>query len=175
MLEIVLKSNRKLTYSIFGNSKSKNIVFHFHGFPSCSIEGEIFDKLALEKNLKIITVNRPGFSTSDADPNHTIAGFITEDMIELVEKEASDAEQISVLGISGGGPYVAACLYYWPTCNQLLSAKFKHAVFVAGLSPYEPEGFQTYPFKFRMASYLFSLPWILIAPLFALQAKIMYC
>ncbi|KAJ3309354.1 hypothetical protein HDV04_006193 [Boothiomyces sp. JEL0838] len=165
---IKLKDNRKLAYIDYGDTLSTKLVLQHHGFPSSKMEGLIFHEKALEMNIRLIAIDRPGFGDSDIDADHSIKKYISEDLVELVEQLEPKPTEISMLGISGGGPYVAASLCYWPRHVPPV----KNAVFCAGLCPNDPK-IANCSFKFRMLFNMFSWSWYVLYPTFSLQAWMM--
>jgi pimeloyl-ACP methyl ester carboxylesterase len=61
---------------------------------------------------RLIIVERPGFGLSDFQPGRRLLDW-PDDVIELADYLGLN--QFAVVGISGGGPYVAACAYKLPT------------------------------------------------------------
>jgi pimeloyl-ACP methyl ester carboxylesterase len=165
---IQLKDGRKLAYLVFGSANSSRLVLQHHGFPSSKYEGLIFHEKAVEKDIKIIVIDRPGIGDSDVDTNHTIKKFITEDLVQLVQSIKPKPKDISMLGVSGGGPYVAASLVYWPDT----SPPIKNAVFCSSLAPNDPK-ISTLSLKFRLMFGMFGWSWYVLYPIFSLQAYMM--
>ena len=107
---IQLKDGRRLGYAEFGNPKGKP-VFHFHGWPGSRLEGLLVDEVAKKVGIRFIGVDRPGMGLSDFKPKRTLLDW-PDDMIELAN--ALNIKKFYVEGISGGGPYSAACAYKIP-------------------------------------------------------------
>jgi pimeloyl-ACP methyl ester carboxylesterase/uncharacterized protein (DUF952 family) len=85
------------------------------------------DAAAERNNVRVIAPDRPGFGLSDPQPRRTLLRW-PEDVIELAD--ALGIERFAVLGVSGGGPYAAACVYQIP---QRLTG----AAIVSGLGPFD--------------------------------------
>lgn len=102
-----LSDGRNLGYAETGDLNGKPI-FHFHGHPSSRIEIRLFGQKTKEYGVHIIAVDRPGIGLSDFKPGRTILDW-PDDIIELANHLKLD--KFAVEGISGGGPYVAACAY----------------------------------------------------------------
>ncbi|MFX1288120.1 MAG: alpha/beta fold hydrolase [Promethearchaeota archaeon] len=108
---IILKDGRKLGYIDLGDPDAKAI-FHFHGFPGSRLEVTILSEEEIKRlKIRIIGIDRPGMGLSDFKKNRTLLDW-PNDVIELAD--ALNIEKFIVEGISGGGPYAAACAYKIP-------------------------------------------------------------
>lgn len=105
-----LKDARSFGYSIAGDPDGKP-VFFLGGFPGSRLDGLAIDEPARQAGLKIISVDRPGFGLSDFLPKRTFVD-IADDIGQLARELAIN--KYAVLGISGGGPYAAACATVMP-------------------------------------------------------------
>ena len=109
-LTIKLKDGRKLGYADLGNPDANSVVFHFHGFPGSRLEAMLLANKATSE-YRIISIDRPGMGLSDFKKNRTLLDW-PDDVIELAD--ALEIDKFAVEGISGGGPYAAACAYKIP-------------------------------------------------------------
>ncbi|MFC2077754.1 alpha/beta fold hydrolase [Candidatus Bipolaricaulota bacterium] len=109
---ITLRDGRVLGYDEYGAPDGKPI-FHFHGHPGARIEWPLYgdDACARQLNARIIAVDRPGHGLSDFKPGREIIDW-PDDVIEVAD--VLHIDRFSVLGISGGGPYAAACAFKIP-------------------------------------------------------------
>ena len=105
-----LKDGRTLGYIDLGNKDGKPL-FHFHGFPGSRLEATILADRAIVKNIRVICIDRPGMGLSDFKENRTLLDW-PDDVVELAD--ALEIDKFAVEGISGGGPYAAACAYKIP-------------------------------------------------------------
>ncbi|MHA1241754.1 MAG: alpha/beta fold hydrolase [Promethearchaeota archaeon] len=105
-----LKDGRTLGYIDLGNKHAKPL-FHFHGFPGSRLEVMLLADRAIKKNIRLISIDRPGMGLSDFKKNRTLLEW-PEDVVELAD--ALGINKFAVEGISGGGPYAAACAYKIP-------------------------------------------------------------
>jgi pimeloyl-ACP methyl ester carboxylesterase len=119
-----LASGRGLGYAVYGDPEGRP-VFYFHGFPGSRIEARLADGIAARRRVRLIALDRPGFGLSEFNPRRTILGW-PDDVVELAD--ALGIERFAVVGVSGGGPYAAACALRIP---QRLSA----VSIVCGLGP----------------------------------------
>lgn len=115
---LVLPDGRTLCYSICGKAELPPgsadpipTVFYFHSFPGSHHEAAAAHETAQRLGLRIITVSRPGYGGSTNDPNRTILSF-SQDVVALADH--LHIPRFAVMGISGGGPYVLACVHALP-------------------------------------------------------------
>jgi pimeloyl-ACP methyl ester carboxylesterase len=129
--QVKLKDGRLLGYAEYGSPDGKP-VFFFHGHPGSRRDWPIFDEddCASELNARIIAVDRPGHGLSDFKRGRKILDW-ADDVIEVAD--ALQLERFAVLGISGGGPYAAACAFKIP---KRLTA----TAIVCGMGPAEAPG-----------------------------------
>ena len=111
-LQITLSDGRALGYAEYGDPQGKP-VFYFHGFPSSRLDWLLSDSnnVAAELNTRIIAVDRPGMGLSDPKPDREMLDW-PDDVAELAD--AFKIKRFAGLGMSGGGPYAAACAYKIP-------------------------------------------------------------
>ena len=121
---VELEDGRKLGYSEFGDLNGIPI-FHFHGYPGSRLEAYFGDFIAKKYKVRFIGLDRPGMGISDFQPTRTLLDW-PDDVIELAD--ALKIDKFRVEGISGGGPYSAACAYKIP--DRLLSCGI-----IGGLGP----------------------------------------
>ncbi len=100
-----LRDGRLLGYAEYGDPAGRP-VFYFHGFPGSRLEAQLSHAMAEERGVRVIAVDRPGYGLSDFKPGRTI-GQWPEDVVALAD--ALGLERFAVIGVSGGGPYAAAC------------------------------------------------------------------
>jgi pimeloyl-ACP methyl ester carboxylesterase len=110
MESIVLKDGRALAYAEYGDPGGKPL-FLFHGIPGSRIFRPPFDDLTARKQVRLITVDRPGYGGSDFLPGRRIRDW-PSDLNALADALALD--RFAVCGHSGGGPYVLACARFIP-------------------------------------------------------------
>jgi len=110
-LTIKLKDGRTLGYIDLGNKDAKKVLFHFNGFPGSRLEVTILAERAIKKNVRVISIDRPGMGLSDFKKNRTLLDW-PDDVVELAD--ALKIGKFAVEGISGGAPYALACAYKIP-------------------------------------------------------------
>ena len=107
---IKLKDGRTLGYIDIGN-KEATPIFHFHGYPGSRLEALLLADRDIINSIRIISVERPGMGLSDFKKGRTLLDW-PDDVVELAD--ALKIDKFAVEGISGGGPYAAACAYKIP-------------------------------------------------------------
>ena len=113
---LTLPDGRQLGYLIAGRGAP---VMYFHGTASSRLEALLLKPL-LNKNIQLISVDRPGYGLSTYKPRKTIQDF-NSDFNFLVNHLG--LSQFSVLGWSGGGVFALAYI----TC---FSQRIKRGVIV---------------------------------------------
>jgi pimeloyl-ACP methyl ester carboxylesterase len=119
-----LEDGRLLGYAVYGDPGGQP-VFYFHGFPGSRLEARLADDVAARLRVRLIAVDRPGFGFSDFKPGRTIFDW-PDDVVRIAD--ALEVNRFTTVGVSGGGPYAAACALKIP---QRLTA----AAIVCGLGP----------------------------------------
>ena len=104
---ITLREGRRLSFTEFGDGQGKP-VFYFHGFPGSRLEAKMADRISHQSRIRFIGIDRPGYGLSSCKVARTISDW-ADDVVQLAV--ALNIRQFSILGVSGGGPYVAACAY----------------------------------------------------------------
>ena len=124
-----LKDGRKLGYAEFG-TPSGEPVFMFHGFPGSRLDAAMGESVGASQDVRLIAIDRPGFGLSDFKPHRTIADW-PADVVELAD--ALGIDRFCAMGISGGGPYAAACARFIPD-------RLNSVAIVAGVGPFQAPG-----------------------------------
>jgi len=127
-LSITTRDGRSLAYAEYGDPHGTPTLY-FHGFPGSRLEARIGHQSAVRDKVRLIATDRPGFGQSDFEPNRTLLDW-PQDVTDLAD--ALGLGRFVVLGVSGGGPYAAACAARIP---ERLSA----VGIVSGLAPLTPE------------------------------------
>lgn len=121
-----LSDGRTLGFAEFGDPHGKP-VFYFHGFPGSRLEAQVAAELASQNRARIIATDRPGYGLSNFKA-HRLIGDWPADVLEFAN--SLGLGRFTVLGISGGGPYAAACALKIP--ERLISVGI-----VSGMGPPE--------------------------------------
>lgn len=126
---IVLKDGRTLAFAQYGDPEGKP-VFFFHGWPGSRFSGKETDVAAKKIGVRVISTDRPGIGLSDFKRNRTLLEW-PDDVIQLADY--LKIKRFSLMGVSGGGPYVAVCAYKIP--ERIIKAGI-----VVGLGPVDVKG-----------------------------------
>ena len=103
---LTLPDKRQLAYAEYGDPNG-HPAFHFHGSPSSRLEPLILgDEIINKFGLRVIAPDRPGVEQSDFQQNRSFSDW-ANNVVFLAD--ALNLDKFSVLGISGGCGYVAAC------------------------------------------------------------------
>jgi pimeloyl-ACP methyl ester carboxylesterase len=105
-----LKDGRSVGYAEYGDPEGEPL-FYFHGHPGSRVEAELGDAAAARQGVRIIGLDRPGYGRSDFKPGRRLLDW-PDDVTEAAN--ALHIGQFAVLGVSGGGPYAAACAFKIP-------------------------------------------------------------
>lgn len=107
---IILEDKRKLGFAQYGNSKEYPIIY-CHGSQSSRLEMHYDIYFAIENDLRIITIDRPGHGLSDFNPNGSILQF-AKDVKQLIDY--LEINKFSVVGMSAGAPFALGIAYLIP-------------------------------------------------------------
>ncbi len=124
-----LLDGRVLGYAEYGDPKGKP-VFFFHGWPGSRFSGKETDEAGKKVEVRIISVDRPGIGLSTYKKDRKLLDW-PNDVIEVADHLG--IRKFSLMGVSGGGPYVAVCAYKIP--QRIIKAGI-----VVGLAPIDVAG-----------------------------------
>lgn len=105
-----LPDGRLLGYAEYGDPGGVPI-FGLHGTPGSRLMFDIADAPARELGIRLIAPERPGSGISTYHPVHTLASY-AGDLAALAD--SLGIARFAIAGISGGGPYAAACAALLP-------------------------------------------------------------
>ena len=103
---LTLPDKRQLAYAEYGDSNGHPVLY-FHGLISSRLDlSTLGDKIINKFGLRMIALDRPGVGQSDFQPNRGFSDW-ANDVVFFAD--ALNLDKFSVLGVSGGCGYVAAC------------------------------------------------------------------
>jgi pimeloyl-ACP methyl ester carboxylesterase len=108
---VVLSDGRKLGYSEYGAQRGLPLL-GFHGTPGSRFMFRLVHEPARRLGMRIIAPERPGFGLSTFQRNRTLRDW-ANDVAEFAN--LLGINNFGVAGISGGGPYAAACAALLPS------------------------------------------------------------
>jgi pimeloyl-ACP methyl ester carboxylesterase len=109
-LTVTLPGGRRLGYAEYGDP-SGIPVLGFHGTPGSRLMFRLAHPVALKLRIRLLAPERPGFGLSTRQRGRTLASY-APDIADFAD--ALRVERFAVAGISGGGPYAAACAALLP-------------------------------------------------------------
>ncbi len=134
---IRLSDGRTLGYAEYGRPEGKPL-FYFHGHPGSRFEARFLADAAAKAGVRLIGMDRPGMGLSSYDGHRRIVDW-PKDVTALADQLG--VERFAVVGLSGGGPYVAACACHIPdrllACG-IVSGAGRISAFVTFLSRWVP-------------------------------------
>lgn len=126
---ITLRDGRTLGYAEYG-APDGTPLFNFHGLPGSRLTSRLGHEAAARRNVRLIAPDRPGMGLSSYQPHRRILDW-PDDVTQLAD--ALGLGRFAVMGVSGGGPYVAACAFAIP--DRLTAAGI-----VSGVAPMDRPG-----------------------------------
>jgi pimeloyl-ACP methyl ester carboxylesterase len=105
-------------------------VFYLHGTPGSRVGPRPTDQELTDRNVWLISFDRPGYGRSDRLESRTVADVAPD--VEAIADELG-LERFAVLGRSGGGPHALACA-------ALLPGRVTRAAALVSLAPRQAAG-----------------------------------
>lgn len=127
--KLSLADGRSLAWGEYGDPTGRALFF-FHGTPGSRLSGAGFDDAARARAVRVIAPERPGYGESEPKPGRTLLDW-PNDVRALAD--ALGVQRFAVAGVSGGGPYVAACA--WALAERATSAGI-----LSGIGPADQPG-----------------------------------
>jgi len=156
-----LPDGRQLGYVDYGDPAGHPVML-CHGLPGTRLQGHPDRSVVASLGIRMIGIDRPGYGLSDYQQGRTLLDW-PDDIQAIADSLA--LERFAVLGISGGGPYAAACAWKIPE-------RMTTVVLVSAMGPADdPEAIQNMPLlnRFLLASAKYG-EWPLRLPAAALVA-----
>ena len=125
---LTLPDGRRLAHAEYGDPHG-HPTFYFHGFPGSRLEAVLANASAAQARVRLIAVDRPGIGGSDLQPGRRLLDW-PADVVHLADHLG--LARFTVVGVSGGGPYAAACAHSIP---ERLDA----VAIVSGVAPFDAD------------------------------------
>jgi pimeloyl-ACP methyl ester carboxylesterase len=104
-MELLQAGGRVIAVEVVGERKATPILL-CHGLADSRLAALSLAREAAELGLCVIAPDRPGMGASDRRPLSQVADWAEDAVLVL---DALGIDSAALLGISGGGPYAAAC------------------------------------------------------------------
>ena len=101
-----MPDGRALAVEEFGDPAGP-VVLYFHGWPACRLEAGLIPGLG----ARLLAFDRPGYGRSSPQPGRTLLDW-PHDVAFVADRLGLDT--FHIVGLSGGGPYAAACAHAMP-------------------------------------------------------------
>lgn len=124
-----LRDGRQLGFATFGDADGLP-VFYLHGSFGSRLEGRIAHVAALQRHVRVIAIDRPGFGLSDARPDGSLSGW-PPDLDALADELG--IERFSLLGVAGGGAFALASA-------SRLGKRVRSVALVSSVAPHDRDG-----------------------------------
>ncbi len=109
-LAVALPDGRVLGCADYGDPHGLPVL-GLHGTPGSRLMFQIADPIARDLGIRLLAPERPGFGISSYHRGRTLASYAL-DLADLAD--ALGLSRFAVAGVSGGGPYAAACAALFP-------------------------------------------------------------
>jgi pimeloyl-ACP methyl ester carboxylesterase len=106
---MIVPDGRRLAYAEYGDPQGKPILL-FHGMPGSRLFRPS-DEITTRMQVRLITIDRPGYGRSDFQPGRRILDW-PDDVLAVAG--VLGLKRFAVAGHSGGGPYASACAWRLP-------------------------------------------------------------
>jgi len=126
---LAMRTGRKLEVREYGDDAG-HPVFFFHGLIGSHHQASYISDHARQKRLRIIAPNRPGVGSSEFTERSS-ALDTADDVDDLAR--ALQIDEFSLIGISGGSPYVLATLHRW-------ARRIRTVTVISGMGPMRLSG-----------------------------------
>jgi pimeloyl-ACP methyl ester carboxylesterase len=156
---IRLKDGRRLAFAESGDPAGAPVIL-LHGNPGSRYMRHPDEGLTRRLGARLITPDRPGYGLSDYQPERRLLDF-PSDIEQLADRLGLD--RFALVGLSAGGPYVAACA-------RRLGERITRAAIVSGAAPFNrPKATEGVNGDYRKAFSLAGWPEWLLQPVMAMH------
>ena len=102
-LTVRMPDGRSIAVEEYGDPAGP-VVLYFHGWPACRLEAGLIPDLP----VRLLALDRPGYGRSTPQPGRTLLDW-PSDVAWVADRLG--LPRFHLVGLSGGGPYAAACAY----------------------------------------------------------------
>jgi pimeloyl-ACP methyl ester carboxylesterase len=127
--EIRTPDGRQLRLYDTGDPKGPLVIAH-HGTPGCGMIWDEWAAGAVERGIRLVGFDRPGYDGSDRRPGRTVADIAVE--CATIADDCG-ADRFRTWGASGGGPHALACAAMLP--DRVIAVAT-----LASVAPYDAAG-----------------------------------
>jgi len=104
-MELRARDGRVITVDVIGDHDAKPVLL-CHGLADSRLAAQSLQQAALDLGLRVIAPDRPGTGGTDRRWLRQLADWADDAVIVL---DALGVDSAALLGVSGGGPFAAAC------------------------------------------------------------------
>jgi pimeloyl-ACP methyl ester carboxylesterase len=154
-LSITLNDGRRLGYAEYGDPSGKPVLY-FPGTPSSRLLHPPTEPTT-DLGVRLLVLERPGYGLSDFQKGRQLLDW-PDDVASFADTMGLD--RFPVVGVSGGGPYAAACAFKLPR-------RVTRAAIACGVGPSDlPGAIEEMPRLRRMGARIArGAPWLLTSAL----------
>ncbi len=120
---MLLDDGRTLAFTDAG-APGRLPILYFHGAPGGRLDAAVVEDQLAAAGVRVVSADRPGYGGSSPSPGRSMSDW-PRDIAALADHLGID--RFAVMGLSSGGPYVAACA-------ALLGDRVVAAASIAGVS-----------------------------------------
>jgi len=120
----------ELAYLEVGDPEGSPVLYH-HGTPGSRLEHHPDEGVYLDRGIRWIAYDRPGYGRSSRDPDRRVASAAT---YAGALADHLGLERFGLMGVSGGGPHTLACA-------ALLANRVTRAAVLVGAAPSDDPAF----------------------------------
>lgn len=101
---LIARDGRQIGFATFGDPEGVPL-FYFHGLGSSRLEGALAHATGLQRNVRLVALDRPGYGLTDARPGHRISD-VADDVAAVAD--ALGLARFGLISVSTGGPFALA-------------------------------------------------------------------
>ncbi len=106
-----MDGGRRVGYALYGDPEGFPVV-NCHGGLLCRNDVAPFHDDAVQRGIRVISIDRPGVALSDRNPGHAMCDWVADDVVSVLGRLGVD--RFSAMGWSLGGQYAVAVAHVLP-------------------------------------------------------------